>query len=109
MAENHALSKGYAAGFVKPNPARDLAAFDLLPQAVRRALDDAPFAISAVAALKACHAGGVAHALREVEASAEAWLAACEKETGVPRPVVPLQAARSKEASPDAAHNAQRP
>lgn len=109
MVENHAFSKGYDRGFVKPDPARDMAAFDLLPRTVRRALDDAPFAISAVAALKVCYAGGTAHALREVEASAEAWQAACEKETGVPRPVVPLRAARNKEASSDAAHDAQRP
>lgn len=109
MAENHALSKGYAFGFAKPDPARDMAAFDLLPRAVRRALDEAPFAISAVAALKVCYARGIAYALREVEASVEAWQAACERETGVPRPVAPLRAARSKEASPNAAHDAQRP
>ena len=87
---NHAPVSGYQAGFVRPNPEADLAAFDQLPRSVRRALDDAPFAISAVAALEVYRGQGRLKALSEIKASAREYLASCEKETGVPRPRKPL-------------------
>ena len=96
MSENHAAVAGYQPGFVKPDPIADLAAFDLLPRSVRRALDDAPFAISAVAALDVYRTLGRRKALSEITASARDYLEACEKQTGVPRPKKPLGVGRKR-------------
>jgi hypothetical protein len=91
---NHGVSRrvetGYAAGFIAPNPDRDMAYYDALPREVRQALDDAPWGISAEAAYHCVRTQGVVHALREVRESVDAFFAAFEAETGVPRPVKPL-------------------
>lgn len=96
MAEtdNHAISHkvetGYAAGFVKPDRELDLAYYDVMPPTVRQALDDAPWGISAEAAFHHLRVHGVAAVLREIKESADAFYAAFERETGVPRPTKPL-------------------
>lgn len=83
---NHQPVKGYTAGFVRPNPTRDLAAYDQLPAPARRALDEAPFAISAVEALEVYRAVGIMAVMREIKESANQYFAACEAATGVLRP-----------------------
>lgn len=83
---NHVPVQGYSKGFVKPDPVRDLAAVDQLPVAVKQALDDAPFAISAVAAMHHLRAHGLVSVLREIRESADDFFAAAERETGIPRP-----------------------
>jgi len=88
---NHRPVEGYSGGFVSVDPVKDLAAFDRLPPSVRRALDDAPFAISAQSAFDVWKKDGWRAALREVKASGDEWLAKCERETGVPRPRKPLR------------------
>lgn len=93
---NHKPVTGYSAGFVKPDPIRDLAAYDGLPRPVRRALDDAPLAISAVAAADYYKTHGTMAVMREIRESADEFYAACEKQTGVPRPVASFREARRK-------------
>lgn len=93
-SDNHLISRrvetSYRAGFVPPNPSRDLDAYDRLPQSVRQALDDAPWGIDAVAALHHLRLHGIASVLREIKESCDAFYAAFERETGVPRPHGPL-------------------
>lgn len=91
---NHRPVEGYSSGFVSSGPAADLAAFDRLPPTARRALDEAPFAISAVAAFECWKEHGYHALMREIKASVDEWLAACEKETGIPRPVVRVKKCR---------------
>ena len=88
--DNHLPVQGYEAGFVKPDPSRDLAAYDQLPWPVKEALDEAPLAISAVAALHHIRLFGVASVLREIRESADEFYVAAERETGVGRPRKPL-------------------
>ena len=88
--DNHKPVHGYQAGFIKPDPHRDIAAYDQLPLPVRQALDDAPLAISSVAALHHLRAHGLVSVLREIRESADDFYAACEAETKVPRPRTPL-------------------
>lgn len=92
--DNHPLSSrvqsGYAAGFEKPNPDRDLAHYDTLPRPVREALDDAPWGISAAATSHHLRLHGVASVLREIRESCDAFYAAFERETGIPRPTKPI-------------------
>jgi hypothetical protein len=85
--DNHKPVAGYKQGFVKPDAARDLAAVDQLPVAVKQALDDAPFAISAVAAMHHMRAHGLVSVMREIRESADEFYTAAERETGVPKPV----------------------
>lgn len=92
--DNHPLTArvktSYAAGFIAPNPDRDLAHYDALPQSIRRALDDAPWGISAEAAYHVLRTHGLVHALREIKESADAFYTAFEAETGVAKPTKPL-------------------
>ncbi len=92
--DNHPLSQrvqtSYAAGFVKPDPGRDLAHYDGLPRVVREALDEAPWGISAVAACHHLRTHGLVSVLREIRESCDGFYAAFEKETGVPRPMKPI-------------------
>lgn len=83
---NHRPVPGYEGGFVRPDPVRDLAAYDQLPADVRRALDEAPFAISAREALTVYKKSGHAAVMREIAESAALYYEACEAQTGVPRP-----------------------
>ena len=94
--ENHQRVDGYAPGFVKPDPKRDLAAYDQLPGPLRRALDDCPASVCAVAALAYYKKHGVMAALREIGETADLFYALYEKETGVPRPVKPLGSGRKR-------------
>ena len=94
--DNHKPVAGYRKGFVKPDAVRDLWAVDQLPVAVKQALDDAPFAISAVAALHHMRAHGLVSVLREIRESADDFFVAAERETGVARPVGPLVADRGR-------------
>lgn len=87
---NHLTRPGFAAKLVPPNPNSDLAAYDKLPSTVKRALDDAPLAISATHALWHLQAHGLVSVLREIRESADDFYAAAEKETGVPKPTTPL-------------------
>ena len=91
---NHPLSRkveaSYGAGFVAPDPESDLACYDAMPRAVRQALDEAPWDISAVAAYHHLRTHGLASVLREIHESATAFYAAFERETGVPRPMKPI-------------------
>lgn len=89
-SHNHLTRAGFAAKLVPPNPDDDLAAYDKLPPTVRRALDDAPLAISARHALWHLMAHGLVSVLREIRESADLFYAAAERETGVPRPMTPL-------------------
>lgn len=91
-APNHRPVDGYGGGFVRPDPVRDLAAYDALPRPARRALDEAPLAISASAALEYYRKHGIMALMAEIQASADEYYAACEAETGVPRPAGPLVA-----------------
>lgn len=100
---NHAISEriqeGYdKAGFVPPNPDRDLAFYDTLPRAVRQALDDAPWGISSEAAYHHLRTHSVVSVLREIRESADAFYVAFEKETGVPRPRKPIGKGMGKKA-----------
>lgn len=88
---NHLTQSGFAAKLVPPNPSDDLAAYDKLPPAVKRALDDAPLAISAQHALWHLMAHGLVSVLREIRESCDIFYAAAEKETGVPRPKTTLE------------------
>ena len=83
---NHTVVRGYEPGFVEAHPKSDLEAYDRLPAVVRQALDHAPLPLSAVAAARVFRKEGEIAVLREISASADAWFAACEAETGVPRP-----------------------
>lgn len=87
---NHLTQAGLAAKLVPPNPSGDLAAYDQLPAAVKRALDDAPLAISAVHALHHLRAHGLVSVLREIRESCDDFYDGAEKQTGVPRPTAPL-------------------
>jgi hypothetical protein len=80
---NHLTRAGFAAKLVPPDPGSDLAAYDRLPAAVKRALDDAPLAISAVHAFHHLRAHGLVSVLREIKESADLFYAAAERETGV--------------------------
>jgi hypothetical protein len=71
---------GYVAGFVAPNPSRDMKAFDLLPETVQKALREAPFNISAPAAYVEYVRNGEGKVLAEIAESVDLWLAACERE-----------------------------
>jgi hypothetical protein len=92
--DNHAISHrvqtSYKAGFIKPNPDRDLAHYDMLPREVREALDEAPWGIDSVAAFHHLRIHGIASVLREIRESCDGFYAAFERETGIPRPVKPL-------------------
>lgn len=88
--DNHAAHSGYKHGFVRPNPARDLAAYDQLPRPIRRALDDAPAAICAVATLEHYRKNGAMSTIKEIRETVDGFYAAYEIETGVPRPKKPL-------------------
>lgn len=92
--DNHAISRkiesSYGAAFIKPDPSKDLAWYDALPRVVRQALDDAPWGISAVATAHFLRTHGLAAVLKEIKASADAFYAAFEAETGVPRPTKPI-------------------
>lgn len=94
IPDNHAISykvqRSYGAGFIKPDPNKDLAYYDSLPRAVREALDDAPWGISAVATATHLRVHGVASTLKEIKESADAFYATFEAETGVPRPTKPI-------------------
>jgi hypothetical protein len=90
--ENHQPVKGYAGGFLRPDPARDLAAYDELPRPARRALDDAPFAISAVAALAFYREHGIMALMREIQESADQYVAAA----GGSEPFRPVTAKRRR-------------
>lgn len=88
---NHAISERLIAsydkaGFVAPNAERDMAYYDALPRQVREAMDEAPWAISTEAAYHCVRTHGLALALKEIRESADAFYAAFEAETGVPRP-----------------------
>ena len=91
-ASNHRPVNGYKGGFVPPDPVRDLAAYDALPRPARRAIDEAPLAISVVDALNYYEKHGIMALMTEIKASADQYLAACEAETGVPAPPGPLVA-----------------
>lgn len=88
---NHLTHPGLAAKLVPPNPDSDLAAYDKLPSAVKRELDDAPLAISATHALWHLMAHGLVSVLREIRESCDDFYAGAEKQTGVPRPTTPLE------------------
>jgi hypothetical protein len=91
---NHAVSEkvkaGYGAGFIAPDPSKDLSYYDALPRPVREALDEAPWGISSAAAYHHLRAHGVVSVLREIKESADAFYATFEAETGVARPTKPL-------------------
>ena len=80
---NHLTRAGLAAELVPPDPDSDLSAYDRLPAAVRRALDDAPLAISAKHALWHLQAHGLVSVLREIKESADLFYVGAERETGV--------------------------
>lgn len=94
--DNHPRTDGYQHGFVKPNPAKDLAAYDQLPRPLRRALDDAPAAICAVATLAHYRRHGAMSTMKEIRETADAFFAAYEAETGVTRPMKPLGTGRKR-------------
>lgn len=94
--DNHPRAQGYQHGFVKPDPIRDLAAYDQLPRPLRRALDDAPAAICAVATLAHYRQHGVMSTMKEVRETHDAFYAAYETETGVARPIKPLGTGRKR-------------
>lgn len=91
---NHALTESlqyrYEAGFIAPDLHRDMAAFDALPVEIQRVVDIAPFVIAPTAALDRYRKEGLQFVLDEIEGDCEAYLIACELETGVPRPKKPL-------------------
>lgn len=93
---NHLDAAGFAKRLVRPDPSRDLAAYDMLPAVVRQALDDAPLACCAVAALHHLRAHGLVSVLREIRESCDDFYVAAEKQTGIPRPVTPLVADRGR-------------
>jgi hypothetical protein len=88
--DNHKPVQGYQAGFIKPDPHADIAAYDRLPLVVKEALDDAPLAISSVAALHHLRAHGIVSVLREIRESADEFYDAAASETGIPRPTKPI-------------------
>jgi hypothetical protein len=91
VQHNHLTRPDFAVKLVAPDPSGDLAAYDKLPAAVKRALDDAPLAISAVHALHHLRAHGLVSVLREIKESADLFYSAAERETGVPRPIGTLE------------------
>lgn len=88
---NHLTQPGFAAKLVPPNPDGDLAAYDKLPSPVKRALDDAPLAISAKHALWHLMAHGLVSVLREIRESCDDFYAAAERQTGVQCSRTPLE------------------
>lgn len=100
QSSNHFISNrieaGYSAGFIKPDPEKDLAYYDMLPRPVREALDDAPWGINAVEAFHHLRLHGVTSVLREIKESCDLFYAAFERETGVPRPLKPIGAGMGK-------------
>lgn len=88
--DNHPAVSGYRAGFVPPDIEKDLSHYDALPWAVKAALDDAPWSISAAAAYHHIRAHGLVSVLREIKESADAFYLAFERETGIPRPIKPI-------------------
>lgn len=88
---NHLTRAGFAEKLVAPDPNSDLAAYDRLPAAVKRALDDAPLAVSAVHAFHHLRTNGLVSVLREIRESVDDFYAAAERETGISRPTSVLE------------------
>lgn len=95
-APNHQPVEGYAGGFIPASPTLDLWAFDQLPRTARRAIDEAPFAISARDALNFYRDHGYHALMREIKETIGLWFDAASRETGVPKPVGSLTVKRRK-------------
>lgn len=93
---NHLAASGFAATLVQPDRSRDLDAYDRLPAVVRQALEDAPLAICAIAALHHLRAHGLVSVLREIRESCDDFYAEAERQTGMPRPTTPLVADKGR-------------
>src|SRR5271170_259593 len=74
MPGNYAPKKGYGTTMTTPN--LEMAAYDMLPKSLRRAVDEAPYSMSSEAVLTIHLKKGWQAALKEIKASAAGFVGA---------------------------------
>ena len=90
MTSNQPTIEDEALEFRRDSRRADLEAYDALPRPLRVAIAEAPLLLAATHALEHYEGHGVMSTLREIEESERLFYAACERETGIPAPSVPL-------------------